>query len=206
MTHLFSAFLRVSSAPSALKTLMTHPHSIWQTDRIRLRAVEPSDAEIFQQWSADDEVARLCYEIPFPRSMARTKKHVEALTQAEPEHDSYRWIIENHEGAAVGNINTHDCARRHGTFSFGLAIEREHWRHGYASDAIRLVLRYFFRELGYQKVNSGVYEFNEASIRLHERLGFQHEGRIRRMIYTNGRYWDHILFGLTREEFEQADG
>ncbi len=184
---------------------MTHPHSIWQTKRVTLRAVEPSDVETFQQWNADDEVARLCYEIPFPRSMARTQKHVEALTQAEPENDSYRWIIENRDGVAVGNINTHDCARRHGTFSFGLAVARKHWRNGYASDALRLVLRYFFRELGYQKVNSGVYEFNEASILLHERLGFQREGCIRRMIYTKGRYWDHILCGLTREEFEQAE-
>ena len=34
------------------------PPSIWQTDRIRLRAVEPSDADTFQRWDADSEVAR----------------------------------------------------------------------------------------------------------------------------------------------------
>ena len=40
-----------------------------------------------------------------------------------------------------------------------------------------------------------------TSIRLHEKLGFQLEGRLRRMIYTNGQFFDELLFGLTAEEF-----
>ncbi len=83
-----------------------------------------------------------------------------------------------------GTINTHSCDPRHGTFGYGLAIAREHWRKGYASEAICLVLAYYFRELRYQKVTAHVYAFNEASIRLHEKLGFQLEGRLRRMIFT----------------------
>ena len=138
--------------------------------------------------------------------MAATRKFAEEQAQASPNHDAFRWIIENRDGEAVGTINTHNGDRRQGTFSYGLAIEREHWRRGYARDAIRLVLRYFFRELRYQKVTVVVYDFNEGSIRLHEQLGFQQEGRLRRMVYTDGRFHDHILLGLTREEFEQADG
>ena len=63
-----------------------------------------------------------------------------------------------------------------------------------------LVLRYYFRELRYQKATVRVYSFNEASIRLHEKLGFQHEGRIRRTVYTNGALCDEIVLGLTVEE------
>jgi RimJ/RimL family protein N-acetyltransferase len=46
-----------------------------------------------------------------------------------------------------------------------------------------------------------VYEFNHASIALYERLGFQLEGRIRRMIYTQGRHWDLLHFGITSDEW-----
>ena len=70
-----------------------------------------------------------------------------------------------------------------------------------ASEAIRLVLRYYFDELGFQKCNVGVYSFNEASIRLHEKLGFTREGVQRRSIFTRGQYYDNILFGITAEEF-----
>jgi RimJ/RimL family protein N-acetyltransferase len=67
------------------------------------------------------------------------------------------------------------------------------------------VLRYFFHELRYPKVNVHIYDVNESSIALHQRLGFQEEGRLRRMGHTESRYYDWILMGLTREEFEAAD-
>jgi RimJ/RimL family protein N-acetyltransferase len=66
---------------------------------------------------------------------------------------------------------------------------------------VNLVLRYYFRELRYQKCTVQVYDFNDASIALHERLGFQREGRMRRMGYTEGRHFDVLLYGITAEEF-----
>ena len=59
----------------------------------------------------------------------------------------------------------------------------------------------FFEERRYQKVNAEVYGFNESSIALHEKLGFTLEGRIRRMIYTDGKYFDALMYGMTSEEF-----
>jgi RimJ/RimL family protein N-acetyltransferase len=44
---------------------------------------------------------------------------------------------------------------------------------------------------------------NPTSIRLHEKLGFQKEGTLRRMIFTHGEYVDALWFGLPREEFEE---
>jgi hypothetical protein len=48
---------------------------------------------------------------------------------------------------------------------------------------------------------AAVYSFNDASIRLHESLGFQREGRWRRMGYSEGQYFDLLFYGLTVEEF-----
>ena len=45
---------------------------------------------------------------------------------------------------------------------------------------------------------------NAVSLRLHERLGFQQEGRLRQMLYTDGRYIDVFMFGMTAEEFRAA--
>ena len=41
-------------------------------------------------------------------------------------------------------------------------------------------------------------------MRLHERLGFTLEGRLRRMIYSNGQHHDLLYYGITAEEFAQA--
>lgn len=56
--------------------------------------------------------------------------------------------------------------------------------------------------LRYQKVTVYIYSFNERSMKIHESLGFQCEGRIRRAVYTNGNYYDEVLYGMTSEEFD----
>lgn len=80
----------------------------------------------------------------------------------------------------------------------------EHQRHGYATDAVTLLLNYYFRELRYQKVTVFVASFNDPSIGLCLRLGFQQEGQLRRMIYTDGQFFDQLVFGMTSEEYASA--
>lgn len=175
--------------------------SIWQGERVRLRAVEPSDWEVFFRWNQDDDQARRLYFIPFPLSAEATRRQAEENAIKRPESDSYNLVIENSEGAVVGGIGTHDCDRRTGTFSYGLNVLPDYRRNGYASEAVRILARYFFRELRYQKLTVGVYDFNEPSIRLHERLGFQREGRLRRVGFSDGRHFDMVMYGITTEEF-----
>ena len=68
-----------------------------------------------------------------------------------------------------------------------------------------IVLRYAFHELRFQKYNIHCLETNQPMIRHAARLGCQAEGRIRRHIYTNGRFQDELIFGLTREEFDELE-
>lgn len=168
---------------------------------VRLRAVEAPDWEAYHAWDLDSETARSSYAIPFPRSVEGTRRWTEAESSRRPTDDMFRWTIEDKAGAVVGTLNTHSVARREGTFGYGLAIGREHRGKGYASQAIVLVLRYYFGELRYQKCTVDVYSFNTASIRLHESLGFQLEGRIRRTVYTDGRFFDDLIYGITDDEF-----
>ena len=175
--------------------------NFWKGDLIRLRAVEPEDWKHFFQWREDTYFQQTTDRITFPRSQEAVKRWAADCALAEPKDDAYRWVIENHEGEFVGTINTYTCDPRHGTLKYGLGIRREYWRRGYATEAIRIVLRYFFEELRYQKANVQVYDFNQGSVDLHRRLGFQEEGRLRRMGYSQGQYYDWIVMGVTREEF-----
>ena len=168
---------------------------------VRLRAIEPSDWEQFHDWDHDSDAQRRSWLIPFPRSTEGTRRWTEQMAGAAPINDVFRWVIEDLQGEMVGTINSHSTERREGTFGYGLAIRREAQRKGYASEAVILVLRYFFDELRYQKCTVHVYSFNEPSIRLHERLGFQLEGRVRRMIYTDGQFFDDLIYGITDDEF-----
>lgn len=181
-------------------------YNFWTGIKVRLRAVEATDADSYYKWSYDydTESDRFCDEIHFPRTHESMITSVEARAKRTPANDEFIWIIENYEGVAVGNINVFDCNRRTGTFKYGLGIAREHWGKGYGKEAIKIILKYYFMELAYQKVTVYIYSFNERSMKLHESLGFCKEGVIRRMIYTNGKYYDEVIYGMTREEFDEV--
>jgi RimJ/RimL family protein N-acetyltransferase len=178
---------------------------IWQGERVRLRAIEPSDWEAYFAWNQDDEQARGVSNIPFPQSAEAVRLWAQQEATRKPEGDAFRFVIENETGEVVGDLTTHNCDARVGSFFYGITIRREHRRNGYAAEAITLVLRYYFRELRYQKATVTIYSFNEASARLHESLGFQLEGRIRRTQFTDGALHDELIYGITTEEFATGD-
>ena len=177
----------------------------WQTERLRLRAIEPGDAESFYRWNLDSERARALDFVWPPSSHAREQAFADQASKKSMENESFHWIIETLDGEPVGTIATHDCSLRNGTFSYGVDISADQRGKGYAAEAIWRVLRWYFEELRYQKVTVVVHADNPGSLRLHEKLGFQREGVLRRMMYTGGKYVDIIYMGLTREEYEEMD-
>lgn len=175
------------------------PLQYWQGKSVALRPIRPDDAAFFR--NLDDEYYRnVDAEVPFPLSDARLSSWLEQQQKARFD-DAIRLMADNKDGETVGTIHTYQCHRRNGTFKYGVAVAPEHRGRKYASEMIIMILRYYFLQLGYQKATPHVYAFNEASVRLHEKLGFLQEGRLRNMVYMDGKYHDEIHFGMTRDEF-----
>jgi RimJ/RimL family protein N-acetyltransferase len=178
-------------------------NNLFDGAQVRLRAIEAQDWEFFYRLDTiTTDFGRATDEIWFPNSEARAQAWAAEQAASYGQGDQFRFRIETvASGEIVGTINTHSADPRVGCFRYGLVIAPEQQRKGYATEAIRLVLRYYFNEKRYQKVNAEVYSFNEASIRLHERLGFVLEGRLRRTVYSDGQFYDALVYGLLREEF-----
>lgn len=177
------------------------PSNEWEGKRVRLRGIEPSDWEVQYKWNKDSEMTRNVDCVWFPSSKTGIQKWAAEADLKETAPDKKTLIIETLDGVHVGLISTDKCDQRNGTFTYGIAIRREHQQQGYASDAMRILFRQFFNERRYHKVVAHVFAFNEGSIQLHERFGMQLEGRLREMIYTNGQHFDELIYGMTAAEF-----
>lgn len=196
--------------PPAVSHTEAHPltalRDFWQGERVRLRGIEPEDGERFYAMDADSALESMLDYINPPDSLARMRAWTQKQATQEIKDDQILCVIENRSGDLVGLINAHTLDRRVGVFRYGIAIFHQHRRCGYASEAIVIFVRYFFEELRYQKVTVTVHACNPASMQLHERLGFQLEGRLRRMVYTQGQYFDELYYGMTCEEFAERYG
>lgn len=175
----------------------------WEGKLVRLRAMELEDAEHFYHLNLERDVDRSLEMVYPPSSMAGQRAWVEdAAKQGFGENKEFKFQIEDlTSGHLVGSIDTHHCNPRQGTFEYGLSVREQHRNKGYASEAILLVLRYYFFELRFRKAEPGVFAFNPASIRLHEKLGFVLEGTRRQHGYSHGEFHDLHLYGMTEDEF-----
>ncbi len=183
------------------------PTYYWQGADIRLRPMHRDDAAV---WLADEQsdseaVRFLGYGIELPTSAHAAQQFVERYAEFANRDQRIMFSIETLDGELVGGINIHSMDRKNGTFETGTRIYRAHRGHGYGFQAKVIVLRYAFHELRFQKYNIRCMASNEPMIRHAAHLGCQAEGRIRRQIYTGGRFFDELIFGLTREEFDTLE-
>lgn len=175
----------------------------WQGEKTKLRPWRLEDAELRFMTSLDSPTLALHQDgIELPTSVELQKEWLEKVAGSK-DSDMIRFAMENLDGVTVGWITLHSRDQKNGTFGFGVAVYRDYRGNGYAVDAARIILQYGFWEQRYQKCNSMCLHSNEASIRIHEKLGFISEGRIRRTCFYNGEYHDDVLFGMTREEFDE---
>lgn len=73
--------------------------------------------------------------------------------------------------------------------------------HGIGTEATTLVVDYGFSRLNAHRIWLGVHEDNIGAIKCYEKAGFKHEGRLRKELYTYGKYADAVRMGILEEEW-----
>lgn len=84
----------------------------------------------------------------------------------------------------------------------GWALHPDHTGHGYATEAVREVLRICFEDLGLRRVTAECFAANEPSWRLMERLGMRRETHtIRESLHRSGEWLDGYGYALLADEW-----
>jgi [ribosomal protein S5]-alanine N-acetyltransferase len=175
-----------------------NPYLIGQA--IYLRPVDTADAGAIVTWFNDPEVTRTLRRY---RPLTLTEELAFIERMAKNETDFWLAIALREEDKFVGVTGLHNLDARHRSITFGIAIgEKAAWGKGYGTEATRLMVGFAFQTLNLNRVSLDVYAFNERAQRCYEKAGFRVEGRQRQSHFAEGRYWDTIIMGLLREEWQ----
>lgn len=167
-------------------------------DRIRLRALEPTDVDPMHAWYRDHEFSVLDGNI-YGTSRDSLAAFVATLTS--PSFADVSLGIEDEHGTLIGIVRLKRVRPEDRVADFGIAIARDYWSRGYGTDATRTILRFAFDTMNLHRVALGVLDYNERAVRVYEKCGFRHEGRERQSKYRNGRWHDNILMAIFADEF-----
>jgi RimJ/RimL family protein N-acetyltransferase len=84
----------------------------------------------------------------------------------------------------------------------GWVLHPDHAGHGYATEAVRELLRLCFAELGLRRVTANCFADNTASMRLMERIGMRRElHAVRESLHRSGEWLDTMGYALLAEEW-----
>jgi len=170
---------------------------------VTLRPIEEEDLEFVRTLFNDPELESLVVGWSWPVSRYQHKKWFEKISA---DTNSIRYIIETKEDGPVGTSGWQpiDWKNRIAA-SIGIRIINKQLRSkGIGIDTCMAMLKYIFDELQLNRTDSEVIEYNKASIKLLEKLGYKLEGVRRNYIYKNGKYYDLLLYGLLKEEYYET--
>ena len=83
--------------------------------------------------------------------------------------------------------------------TLGYWIGSPHGNQGYMTESLAALLEFAFSRIGLHRVEAACLPANEASRRLLLRSGFREEGYAREYLRISGRWQDHQLFAILRD-------
>lgn len=176
--------------------------SIIYGKRVRLRSAERSDLEKFVRWINDPEVTE-GLTLFLPMSSVDEEKWFENAMQRPQEEKPL--VIDMKDGAnwrLIGNSSFFDFDWIARAAEVGIMIgDKTVWNQGYGTEVMSLLLRHGFESLNLNRVYLRVYAGNKRAIRVYEKAGFVHEGRMRQAVFKRGSYSDVLYMSVLREEW-----
>jgi RimJ/RimL family protein N-acetyltransferase len=178
---------------------------MYVAERVRLRRVEKEDLPRYVEWLNDAEVRRGLM-IFLPLSNVEEEQWFEEMNKRPPLERPFAVDARTPDGwRHIGSAGLFDFdhVARHAELGIVLG-DKEFWDKGYGSDTMRLLLRVGFETLNLERIHLRVYGNNPRAFHVYEKVGFTHEGTLRRHVYREGQYYDVHVMGVLREEWLAA--
>lgn len=180
------------------KKILTRPSLIGKN--IYLRSATAEDIANTHHWSAQcDPDALSCRPVPF-RSAAEASA---AYKTRETRTDRQRFmIVRKKDHIPVGHVVFFDLNTLNRSAELGLLVDPDEQKHGYGTEAIKILCRYLFQYRGLNKVYLQTAEFNKGMIKTAEKLGFRKDATLRDHYYYRDEFHAGLIYSLLRFELD----
>ncbi|MFA6060878.1 MAG: GNAT family protein [Taibaiella sp.] len=77
----------------------------------------------------------------------------------------------------------------------------DHWGKGYATEALKELLRFGFQDINLHRIEAGCAVENIGSIKVLEKAGMIREGRTRKLLPIRGEWMDNYGYAILEEDY-----
>jgi len=161
-----------------------------------------SDLDDYHHWN-NPELKVWDYDGPWWNVRGHSMEVVQKRLEANRRSPYITLEIETADGAHIGFVIVHYRKEVPHMSEIGIRIyEESYWNKGLGTEAIALWVDHLFREWKLTRIGFSSWSGNPGIIAVGKKLGFTQEACIRRACEVNGKFYDRILMGILREEWQ----
>lgn len=177
--------------------------------KVELRPVLLEDFKKTYEWRNGEETAKLeaglglfrHSHVPLEKIEDDYEKAIKKIDKREEGEFSIYTRGENSKHIGSIGYREINIVSRRCTVGIGIGV-KDYWDNGYGSDAMKALIHYLFQTMNLSRIQLDTWSGNARAIRSYEKCGFVVEGRMCNDAYIDGRYYDTVVMGVLKEEFQ----
>jgi len=173
-----------------------------ETERLILRRFVIEDTiYVFNNWANDSDVTKYL-SWPTHQDISVTRDIREKCAGNYSKNDFYQWAIVLKEiNEPIGSISVVDKNDEIKMVEIGYCIGKKWWNKKITSEALNALIKFFFEDVGVNRIESRYDPKNENSGKVMAKCGMKYEGHLRQAHKNNSGICDHIIYGIIAEDY-----
>ena len=174
-----------------------------ETDRLSLRPFAETDLDELANILARPDVMRYLDREPMTRQeVAASLSQRVTMNRLNQQGDNLMLVIEVRDtGDLIGSVNLIWISEEHAQGEVGYTLHPDFQGKGYASEAVRAIMAYGFREIDLHRIIGCCDDRNERSVRLLERVGMRKEAHFREIEWSKGEWCSQLVYAILHDEW-----
>jgi ribosomal-protein-alanine N-acetyltransferase len=173
-----------------------------ETKHLILRKFTTGDAEsMYKNWANDNDVTKFLTWKPH-ETIEITKNILENWMSNYGKDNFYLWAIVLREiNEPIGSVSVVKQDDEIRMVHIGYCIGKKWWHKGITSEALKIIIKYFFEKIGVNRVESRHDPNNPNSGKVMAKCGMKYEGTMRQADVNNQGICDYCEYGIIAEDY-----
>lgn len=139
---------------------------------------------------------------PFHKNPGETAAFVQNMLDKSGEPGNYYWCVElKATGEPIGVIGLIMLDAESETATFAYSLGTAFWGRGYATEAVREVVRFGLNNAGYNRLEAYHSVKNPASGAVMKKAGLKYEGHARQKYKSSAGFEDCDMYAIVKSDF-----
>ncbi len=130
---------------------------------------------------------------PHPYTLKDAEEWIRFASAENPPRN-FAIVVEEEAAGGIGFVVKDDVYRR--TAELGYWLGEKFWGRGIITEVVAAMTEYAFANFDICRIQASVYEWNPASMRVLEKVGYQLEARMQKSVTKDGKTIDEMIFAI----------